>query len=198
MTKQQKNIIMIAILVVLSAFALIQLWIGPLLQTNLTQLNQLNADVNAKTARLNTINKIKAPLADLESAMSDIDKVGLPKGNSLPDLIEQVENIVAGTKDAASNQPYFSVTSFVPNLTNAVNSAGASASANSLDFTLAVRGNPDNLAILLDAFNKNVRPMSVKSMTLAPDSTSSDVLVTLTMTAYNGAASSTKSSTASQ
>lgn len=192
MNTKQRNSIAIAFLVLLGSFVVIYFLIGPKVKTSVDQQNQLQSDVTAKTARLDTVNQLRVPLKHLETSMTNIESIGLPKGTQLPDLIEQVDHIMLSQTD-------FKLVNFDPSLAKTAAATTASSSVGGAaeePFTLTVSGKSDKLSNLLGLINNNIRPLYVKSVIIATSSDANaqpgDVTITLAIVAYNSAGGAAK------
>ncbi len=183
MSTMQRNIMIICAVVMLGVFAVIHLL---LVQPRLELAQQkasLNADVAAKTKRLDKVNELKAALPTLDAKVSDLSKVGLPKDQQLPDLLEQVEQAVLSQGD-------FKLVSFDPILGKAtVSTDQAAGGLTETAFSITVRGDAKKLSSVFDVLNNNLRPMYVKGIVIAPNADdgapAGSVNATISMVTFN-------------
>ncbi len=182
MSTKERNILLVAFLVLTVGFLLVYFFLGQRYQTALGQRDTLVNERTAKQSKLATINELRTPLKKLESSAADIDKVGLPKGEQLPDLIEQVEQLVLKPELAGIH-----LVSFQPTLSKTA-AGGQNSSNGALEsqFTLTVSGDPTKFPVFFDQINANVRPLTIKSITFSPGNNADigSVFATISMAAY--------------
>lgn len=160
MTAQQKNIVLVCFLFIVAALLSVHFMLGPRYQTALTTRTSLETALESKRKRLAAINDIKVPLAKLETSMNQIESVGLPKGEQLPDLIELVEQALLSQKD-------MTLVNFTPSVGK---SAATEVSGGYVEspYSVTVKGPSSKLATVLEVLNSSIRPMYVKSVSITP------------------------------
>lgn len=178
MNPQQRNVVLICVLLIAAGFMLNHLVLGPRYQTALVARDSLQAEVTAKEQRLANIKAIRTSLPKLEAGIGQIDTIGLPKNEEIPDLIELVEQAVLSQSD-------MQLITFAPSLVNA-KTAGDSGYVETT-YTLSVKGQANKLASFIDILHNAIRPMYVKSITLAPekDEPAGVVVASLNMTTFS-------------
>ncbi|GEM_PF-6875148 len=187
MNGTQRNLLMSSILVMALCFLAIQFYLGDHLKTARENASVAQSEVTAKKNRLKYIGDIKVPLKNLETSMSQVETIGLPKEESVPEILEQIEQLVL-------TQGSFGIVSFDPNLSKAAKTTTPTETPGGVtesSFTLSLTGNPDNLGSLFDAFNENIRPLAIKNLTITPIAGSSDVTIALSMVIYSTSKGST-------
>lgn len=160
MSSQQKNIILVCLLVVLGSLASVHFLLGPKYQTALTTKSGLESGLESKRKRLASINEIRVPLAKLETSMTQIESIGLPRGEQIPDLLEFVEQ-------ALYSQTDMTIVSFTPTVGKA-GPGEASGGYVETPYTITVKGPSGKLSTVLDLLNTTIRPMAVKSVSITP------------------------------
>lgn len=181
MNPKQKNSIFVSVLVIVACVAYVHLVLANNHRDLLTQKSQLQASINQKMARLTKIQELKTPLPLLEQNVNLLFAVGLPRGESIPDMIEQVEQLVLSQHD-------FSLVNFSPSLST---TKGASTQSGLVEtpFTLVVKGDASKLDSVLGLLYSNIRPIGVKSIAVVADATEgappNSVVATLSLSAFS-------------
>ncbi len=176
-----KNGLLISILVMIGAFGVVHYFLVAKHRGQIVLKNQLTAEITAKEARLEKIKELKPPLSKLEQSVDLLMSVGLPRGDSIPDLIEHIEQLVLSQSD-------FKLVSFTPSL-SATKTGTSESGLIETPFSLVLKGDASKLSSVLDVLYKSIRPVSIKTLALSPDSSegapANAVTVTMSLVAYS-------------
>ncbi len=160
MNAQQKNVVLVCFLFIVAALLSVYFMLGPRYQSALNTQTSLETALESKQKRLATINEIKVPLVRLETSMNQIESIGLPRGEQLPDLIELVESALLSQKD-------MTIASFTPSVGKA---AAAESGGEYIEspYSITIKGPSSKLSTVLDLLNSSIRPMYVKTVSITP------------------------------
>lgn len=176
-----KNGLLISILVMIGAFGVVHYLLVAKHREQIILKNQLTSEITAKDARLEKIRELKPPLSKLEQSVNLLMSVGLPRGDSIPDLIEHIEQLMLSQSD-------FKLVSFIPSL-SATKTGTSESGLIETPFSLVLKGDASKVSSVLDVLYKSIRPVSIKTLALSPNSIegapANEVTVTMSLVAYS-------------